>query len=63
MKCEECSVDLTDVQVAMKFRVLPGGKDWAEIPVIASVCRQCGKIGFHMAVPGGFARWVISQKS
>jgi hypothetical protein len=63
MKCEKCRVDVTDVQVAMKFRALPGGKDWEEIPVIAGVCTQCGKMDLHMATPQQFAGWISSQKN
>jgi len=47
----------------MNFRALPGGKDWEEIPVIAGVCTQCGKMDFHMATPQQFAQWVTSQKN
>ena len=55
MKCDECEVDLIDVQSKMSFRALPAGGDWSEFPVIANVCPKCGKIDFHVAVPAHFA--------
>lgn len=63
MKCQNCSLDLTDVQVTMNFLSLPAGQDWVEFPVIAGVCVQCGKMDFHLATPQQFARWVESQKA
>jgi hypothetical protein len=62
MKCPTCKVDVTNAQVALNFRALPGGGDWSEFPVIAGVCAKCGWMSFHMAEPKAFAEWTRSQK-
>jgi hypothetical protein len=46
----------------MNFQALPGGQD-QDFPVLTGVCPKCGKMDFHMAVPGQFASWVNKQKS
>jgi hypothetical protein len=58
MKCDDCEVDVIDVQTKMHFRALPAGQDWMEFPVLASVCPKCGKMELNLAVPAQFACWV-----
>jgi len=58
LKCDRCELDMVDVQSKMAFRALPAGEEWSEFPVFASVCPQCGKIDFQVAVPTQFARWL-----
>jgi Zn finger protein HypA/HybF involved in hydrogenase expression len=58
MKCEDCEVDVIDVQTKMQFRALPAEQKWVEFQVLASVCPKCGKMELNVAVPAQFARWV-----
>ena len=59
MKCDECEVDLIEMQSEMAFRALPAGESLSEFPVLASVCPKWGKIDLHVAVPTQFALRVV----
>ena len=58
MRCDGCDVEVIDVRTKTDFRALPAGQDWAEFPVMASVCPKCGRVELNVAVAIQFAKWV-----
>lgn len=63
-KCPECQVDVIDAQVSLNFRAVGAGSDeWPEVPVIAGICPNCGRMDLYVAMPQQFKECLDSQKA
>jgi hypothetical protein len=51
---------MVNAKVSFHFLGFHRRKKWREFPVLIGICRKCGWMNFHAAIPPQLAAWIDS---